>query len=64
MLPVHPAHCQPKHPPRVLEVLGQELLGVLLGQAGQLGVQVPLALIHLLKCKTNRNNNQNHVQKV
>ena len=55
----HPGHCQPKHPPPVLEVLGQEQ--VLLGlQAGKLGVQVPGKLgVQLLKCK----NNQNHVQK-
>ena len=33
---VHPGHCQPKHPPPVLEVFGQEQ--VLLGlQAGKLG---------------------------
>ena len=54
----HPGHCQPKHTPPVLEVLGQEQ--VCLGlQAGKLGVQVQLALVQLLKCK----NNQNHVQK-
>ena len=53
MLQVQPGHCQLKHPPPVLEVLGQEQ--VLLGlQAGKLGVQVPLALVQLLKCKNNQ----------
>lgn len=58
VLHVHPGRCQPKHPPPVLEVLGQEQVRLGL-QAGKLGAQVPVALVQLLKYK----NNQNQVQK-
>ena len=60
---VHPGHCQPKHPLAVpdCEVSQQEQLGMLLRQAGQLKAEMLFALVQLLKCKTIRNNYQNHV---